>query len=286
RRSNIILCKSNEDGVFSSYMANFGASFKQARESKGIPLDQIAAETRISTRFLQAIEDEEFNLLPGGIFNRGFVRTYAEKLGLDADQAVSIYERLTAAREAAEPPAAPTVRGEKKNRHLYPVAIGGLVLLIVIFYVVTKESSNLAQTAGPPPPPQASAPATPAAPPVVQPAPPASAPTPTTAAPEATPSPAPESQPAPGAEPLRVDIDVNDQTWIKVDTDGMVVNPGELLEPGMKRHFAAQKSIDLVIGNAAGLVLKINDMPSKNLGADGRVRELHITPDNIKNFAR
>src|SRR5690349_9403193 len=111
-------------------MANFGASFKQAREAKGISLDQIAAETRISTRFLQAIEDEEFNLLPGGIFNRGFVRTYAEKLGLDADQAVAIYERMTAVREPVEVTAAPPERGEKKSRHLYPLAIGGLILLI------------------------------------------------------------------------------------------------------------------------------------------------------------
>src|SRR5882762_1827104 len=128
-------------------MANFGASFKQARESKGIPLDQIAAETRISTRFLQAIEDEEFNLLPGGIFNRGFVRTYAEKLGLDADQAVAIYERLTVLREPVELPTAPPVLREKNSRHLYPLAIGGLILLIIVFYVATRESSNLAQTA-------------------------------------------------------------------------------------------------------------------------------------------
>ena len=190
-------------------MANFGASFKQARESKGISLDQIAAETRISTRFLQAIENEEFNLLPGGIFNRGFVRTYAEKLGLDADQAVSIYERLTAVREPAEIPAAPTVARERKNRHLYPVAIGGLVLLIAIFYVVTRESSNLAQTVSAPPappPPPASAPAAPA---IVQPTPPPTAPTTTTPPPEATPSPAPQSRPSgtSGARALEVHLD-------------------------------------------------------------------------------
>src|SRR5438105_12876912 len=88
--------------VSSSDMSNFGASFKKARESKGISLDRIAAETRISTRFLLAIENEEFNLLPGGIFNRGFVRTYAEKVGLDPDQAVADYERLAAVGEPAE----------------------------------------------------------------------------------------------------------------------------------------------------------------------------------------
>ncbi|OLD22475.1 MAG: hypothetical protein AUI91_01825 [Acidobacteria bacterium 13_1_40CM_3_56_11] len=66
-----------------SEMTNFGSSFKRARETKGISIDQIASETRISTRFLLAIENEQFHLLPGGIFNRGFIRAYAEKVGLD-----------------------------------------------------------------------------------------------------------------------------------------------------------------------------------------------------------
>src|SRR6266571_5129207 len=83
-RFHMILRKLKENGALSSDMSNFGASFKKARESKGISLERIAAETRISTRFLLAIENEEFNLLPGGIFNRGFVRTYAEKVGLES----------------------------------------------------------------------------------------------------------------------------------------------------------------------------------------------------------
>src|SRR5438067_9716365 len=140
-----MVCKSKEDDGFSSDMANFGASFRQARESKGISLDQIAAETRISARFLQAIENEEFQLLPGGIFNRGFVRSYAEKIGLDPDQAVAEYERLAQVREpAAETTVAPVTGEKKSRRNLYPVAIGGLVLLIIIFYVVTRETSNTA----------------------------------------------------------------------------------------------------------------------------------------------
>ena len=52
----------------------------------------------------------------------------------------------------------------------------------------------------------------------------------------------------------------------------------------MTRHFAAQNSVNLTIGNAAGLVLKINDMPTRNLGKNGQVRELNITPNNIKDF--
>src|SRR5438874_912421 len=194
-------------------MSNFGSTFKKGRESKGISLDRIAAETRISTRFLLAIENEEFNLLPGGIFNRGFVRTYAEKVGLDPDQAVADYERLVAVREPAET-ATPAPTNRKGDRHLYPVVIGVLLLIIVIFYVVNREAPNTAQTASPA---VANTPASPAEPAPASPAPSTSAPAaapgasltqPPTTAPQVT-SAAPEPAPPPTqTEALRIDINV------------------------------------------------------------------------------
>src|SRR5437763_14792231 len=111
-------------------MSNFGSTFKKARESKGISLDRIAAETRISTRFLNAIENEEFNLLPGGIFNRGFVRAYAEKVGLDPDQAVADYERLAEVHQPLDTLTAAAIPPAKPDRRLYPIAVGALILVI------------------------------------------------------------------------------------------------------------------------------------------------------------
>ena len=256
-------------------MTNFGASFKRARESKGISIDQIAAETRISTRFLRAIENEDFQLLPGGIFNRGFIRAYAEKVGLDPNQAVADYEQLGEIRETSETPATAIASRASSNYRLYPLAIGGLVLLIIIFYVVTRESSNPAQTANPPPPtppPAASPPAAPATTPSSPPA-----------VPESTRL-RPEPEPAAPAEALRIDMEIKETTWIRVDTDGRTVNPGEILQPGTTRHFSAKNSIGLIIGNAGGLVLRINDMPTKDLGKSGQVRQLNITPNNLKDF--
>src|SRR5207244_2338657 len=154
--------------------------------------------------------------------------------------------------------------------NLYPVAIGGLVLLTIIFYVVTRESSNTAQTASAPPP-AASVPASAGVPPAQPVQPPPTAPQTTAAAPEPEPAP----PPAPVHETLRIGMDVKEPTWIKVEADGNPINPGELLEPGMTRHFGAQKSIFLTIGNASGLVLKINNMPTRDLGKTGKVRELH-----------
>ena len=63
----------------------FGEVLKQERESRGISLDRIAASTRISLRHLHALEANRFTELPGGVFNRGIVRSYARECGLDAD---------------------------------------------------------------------------------------------------------------------------------------------------------------------------------------------------------
>jgi cytoskeletal protein RodZ len=262
-------------------MTNFGTTFKKARESKGISLEQVAKVTRISTRFLAAIENEEFHLLPGGVFNKGFVRSFAETIGLDPEQAAADYERLVSPREpsvdvaAAAPPAAP-----RTERHLYPIAIGILAIAIAIFYILTRdpssrtpeipnpapESKPVIQPDVPPPPPQ-----TPPA--VAEPA-----PTPTAAA---QPEPAPPVQ---TTQTITLDIEVRETTWIKVTSDGNAVIPGAILEAGTTRKFTAENSISISVGNAAGLSLKINDMPLKPLGKSGQVRSLTITPANMKDF--
>jgi len=71
----------------------FGERLRRQREVRGISLDEIAATTKIGTRLLRALEDEQFELLPGGIFNKGYVRAYARHLGIDEEQAVADYLR-------------------------------------------------------------------------------------------------------------------------------------------------------------------------------------------------
>src|ERR1051326_236447 len=70
-------------------MASFGERMRREREMRGVTLDEIAESTKIGKRNLQALEDEEFDKLPGGIFNKGFVRAYAKYLGIDEEQAVA-----------------------------------------------------------------------------------------------------------------------------------------------------------------------------------------------------
>ncbi len=79
-------------------LPTFGENLRKQREQRGLSLDAISTITKISPRMLRAIEEEHFEQLPGGVFNKGFVRAYARLVGLDEDEAVSDY--LAALRES------------------------------------------------------------------------------------------------------------------------------------------------------------------------------------------
>jgi cytoskeletal protein RodZ len=76
----------------------FGEKLRKQREQRNIALDAISNTTKISTRMLRALEDEHFDQLPGGVFNKGFVRAYARQVGLDEEEAIADY--LAALRES------------------------------------------------------------------------------------------------------------------------------------------------------------------------------------------
>src|ERR1700721_1863461 len=81
----------------------FGESLKREREMRGVTLDEISGATRIATRFLKAIETEQWDQLPGGVFNRGFVRAVARYLGLDEENIVAEYTLAVGDRPTAVP---------------------------------------------------------------------------------------------------------------------------------------------------------------------------------------
>lgn len=68
-----------------------GEQLRRVREERSIPLREIADQTRISIHYLEAIEANEFNRLPGGIFNRSFVKAYARYVGVDEKEAIESY---------------------------------------------------------------------------------------------------------------------------------------------------------------------------------------------------
>ena len=79
--------------------ASLGEKLRQAREERGISIGEVAEQTRISSLYLKSIEDDNYKPLPGGIFNKGFVKAYAKYVGLDEQEALQDYARLIAQNE-------------------------------------------------------------------------------------------------------------------------------------------------------------------------------------------
>jgi cytoskeletal protein RodZ len=262
-------------------MLELGTSFRKSRESLNLSIDKIAAETRINPRFLEAIENERFDLLPGGIFNRGFIRSYAVRLGLDPEEAIQGYEKLFRAVEA-EPVQQETerVRGKTTKIPVYYVALAGLLILVVVFYFLTRHkeppltTANSSIAEAPATPPQAAAPAEPPVPETI----PAVAliPVPTPEPPPAKPAPVQASSPSNGS--IVIELEVREETWFKLSSDGSDVVTSEVLPPGTTRRYSASNSMTVSIGNAAGVVLRVNGQPVSSLGRSGQVRNITITP--------
>src|SRR5271169_699253 len=75
-------------------MPGFGETLKREREMRGVTLEEMSESTKISTRLLRAIEQDQFSELPGGVFTRGFIRAYSKYLGLDEEHVLAEYKRV------------------------------------------------------------------------------------------------------------------------------------------------------------------------------------------------
>jgi cytoskeletal protein RodZ len=80
-----------------------GEKLRQAREERGISISEVAEQTRISPHYLDSIENDDYRTLPGGIFNKGFVKSYAKYVGIDEQEALQDYARLIANQEGGAP---------------------------------------------------------------------------------------------------------------------------------------------------------------------------------------
>ncbi|CAN5421326.1 hypothetical protein BH10ACI1_BH10ACI1_35430 [soil metagenome] len=76
-----------------------GEKLQQAREARGITISEVAEQTRISRLYLESIENNDYRILPGGIFNKGFVKSYAKYVGIDEQEALQDYSELLSQQE-------------------------------------------------------------------------------------------------------------------------------------------------------------------------------------------
>ncbi|MFZ0640943.1 MAG: RodZ domain-containing protein [Candidatus Acidiferrales bacterium] len=105
----------------------FGEHLKREREMRGVSLEEISAATRISVKFLEALENERWEQLPGGIFNRGFIRSVARFLGMDEDNLVAEY-----ALETRERPEIAVWTREPVRKRPNWFAIGGTIAALAL----------------------------------------------------------------------------------------------------------------------------------------------------------
>lgn len=82
--------------------STLGEKLRQAREERGISIMEVSEQTRISPLYLEAIENDDYSPLPGGIFNKGFVKTFAKYVGIDENEALQDYTRLVTQQTGSE----------------------------------------------------------------------------------------------------------------------------------------------------------------------------------------
>jgi len=99
-------------------MSDLGALLRKAREQRGYTLDDIQEVTKIRKRYLEAIENGEYKVLPGSFYVRAFVKTYAETVGLDAEEVLRLYQKELPKPEGADTmPAEPVRRRPRTSQH-------------------------------------------------------------------------------------------------------------------------------------------------------------------------
>lgn len=278
-------------------MPTLGEELKRLREHRNLSIREVAEATHIGGRFLQAIEADNYSILPGGIFNRGFVRSYARYVGLDEEQALVMYnEQLEAQGGEAPRTMAPSLEGIDEE----PASPWGSIALIVIILLLLSAGIYTAYrwfkgedatsqivvsttpTPGISPAPESSASPIPT---------PSESPSPTTspsasAATSPTVSPTPAGSPSP-APPLTGNLQVKVQIgsepcWLKVWVDSNRPADG-VLNPGDVREFSASDKLIMSFGNAVGVTATLNGRPMK-LPLKGVTSYVVLTKDNYQTF--
>lgn len=280
-------------------MVEIGQLLRQTREAKELSLADVEEQIRIRQRYLSALESGDWDDLPNPVAARGFLRTYATFLGLDAEDLVGQSQEMS---ETGIPlPAAEMQPSDYKpinldlyddvtrRSHLLRRILGFILILIPVIilawllmqyglpYLQGRAQGGESLTATVELPPEGSAPgapvigatASPTGPVVtIESTLPTFTPTPdATDTPTITPSPTLTATPA---EAIRLRVTVTQTAWIRVVTDGEV-QIESLADPGYNQEFIAYKQMDFLTGNAGGVQLSLDEKPLPPLGGIGEI---------------
>jgi cytoskeleton protein RodZ len=252
--------------------AAFGDWLRRQREMREISLRDIADRTKISLRYLQAMEDDRFDLLPAPIFAKGFLREYARYVGLNPDEVVNHY--LSVQQQGS-----PEEEGVKKDstlagqRPARPKPVRnwtyGLFLLLAVLVLVGlvaalawyAEHRRDDPSADVTPPPIAAPPA-----------------------PEAAGVSEPLATPERPKAPLEVNIDFTSTCWVEVAADGKRVLAQEMAQ-GESLPVEAQQSVQVTLGDTSAAEIQVNGLSYPLNGKAGEVRELVIDLETVRQLA-
>jgi cytoskeleton protein RodZ len=234
-----------------------GSKLSHEREARSVSLAAVATKTYIPLRLLTAIEAGRLDLLPEPVFVQGFIRRYADTLGLDGtalskefaiESPVPQYEAELLPLEPVE------VLSEPSKRPLWLYALGGAIGLGAIALIIASLV-NHPKKAEPP----TSKPLT-------------NSTTSQTAKPQATAPSSASLSPNASAKPVAVNLNVTDKSWVQVIVDGKVAFEGTL-QKGTQQAWGGQKQVIISAGNAGGVLVSYNNGVAKPLGAPGKVVE-------------
>jgi cytoskeleton protein RodZ len=260
--------------------AKIGAVLEKARKQRGLTLDEAEYATKIRKRYLDGLEREDFGVLPDAVYTRGFLKTYANYLGLDGeDLARQLRDRRRSRRERTFAYGAPKtsefdkplinpgeLNGEKRRGISWPTVLNLLVALLLVAAIV----GSLYYVGLGAPRPEESPDARPQAAEDVadNPQPPAGAPS---GAENGPPENGAPDRPEPRPETLSVVVSVEgDPSWLSVLADGRLAYE-QIAQPGFSRNFEAQREVSIKTGNAGAVGVEVNGQDLGRLGESGEV---------------
>lgn len=242
-----------------------GNTLKEAREERGLSLEAAEEGTKIRRKYLEAMENEQFEVLPGRVYVKGFMRNYARFLGLDADDLVACYEELfpaeTSPIKVNEPEPVRENRYPLKWQPRFNKYVAAAIGIALLFFIGTSLVGGMDLPGGQSPQvvqDKKTGPATP----------------------ENTTGREKESRPnneqqvqKPPVENEGVNLVLNvteDRSWMQVAVDGNIVFTG-FISANESKSFSAQQRISVRAGNAGVVQAQLNGEDMGLLGARGDV---------------
>jgi cytoskeleton protein RodZ len=261
---------------------SFGERLKRERELRGVSLEEVSAATRIGVRFLEALENEQWDQLPGGVFNRGFIRAVAHFLGLNEEALVGEYAAATHDLPAFAVVAKPTGNA---RRGIWPAIVIAVFVVLVVAGAFAYHHHRRTMARGH----RAAASAASATAPAGSATAPTSGLLPTgtaTAAPmnrgTAPASPAAAAAASnPAAPPMKLEIEVGRATHLDVTADGKAAFDGDV-KPGQTLVYQAHEQFQVSAGDSSAVLLKLNGRNFAPVGPPDQAGSVTITREDLK----